>query len=554
MPTSTGSFTHPASALLAFGLTLLCACSGGGGSGAGGTPGGGGSGGGDATTHLVGAAGGTFKFKGGVTMVFPAGAVPADTTVGVQPGTATGLVPAPVPGTLLSFTPEGTTFAKPVQVTIGYDPAQLPVGSDASTMQLSNATSDGWVSYDTTVDAAAHAVTASIGHFSDWAITPGMGKLLDDEGGSVPARFFDGWTGVWGGQIATDTAGAVYLFGFQSTENGGAGPLPGAGAFVARLNANLTVQWLRPFDRAVSGRLAVDQQGNAFALGTSPYVTGVGFPLQLTSYDPSGNVRAGFPVLVGGSQTVPDPAGLAIDAVGQAHVLLYFPDLPGKVQYAVIGNSGQTVRAATTLNLGLPPGVLGLQGADLALDFGGMLYVATTYLTDKTLGMAVQGLRVTDLAVGKGFPLDLPGQGYGAFVRPVNQINDAPVAAVPLMTEPAGDSGSLYALDVATGGGLVSGFPVTIPGALPEVGSVDDAGTTWLAGLTHASGHARVWVGSYSFGGVALGARVLGATSNTDDTASSAAADPAGTFYLAGQSSTDSFNSHTFWVARVPAL
>jgi hypothetical protein len=323
---------------------------------------------------------------------------------------------------------------------------------------------------------------------------------------------------------------------------------------VARLNANLTVQWVRPLDGAVEGQLAVDQQGNAFALVTSPYVTGVGFPLELTSYDPSGKVRAGFPVLVGGAQTAPTPDGLAIDAVGQAHVLLYFPDLPGKVQYAVIGNSGQTVRAATTLNLGLPAGVAGLQGTDLALDFGGMLYVATTYLTEKSVGTAVQALRVTDLAVGRGFPLDLTGQWSAGFARPVNQINDALVAAVSLMTQDGTSSTRLYALDVATGGALGSGYPVSIPDVIPQTGSVDDAGTTWLAGQAHVSEHARVRVDSCSFGGVTLGPRVLGASSTTDDEVSSTAADPAGTLYLAGQSSTDSFNTSTFWVARVPAL
>lgn len=79
----------------------------------------------------IGPAGGSASSGDGAEVVVPAGALATDTAVQVQ-AAATGAPPMPAGLLALSkvyaFTPHGTTFARPAQVTVPFDPALVPAG------------------------------------------------------------------------------------------------------------------------------------------------------------------------------------------------------------------------------------------------------------------------------------------------------------------------------------------------------------------------------------------------------------------------------------------
>jgi hypothetical protein len=531
-----------ASSVVLASLAALVACGGGGG----------GTGGGTVISLVVGPAGGTFEFQdGAVTLVVPAGAVAADTTVTITPSAASAPSPAPVAGTFFSFSPEGTTFAQPVQLTLRYDLGKLPAGTDPATMQLSKATSDGWESLATTIDTAARTATAELHGFSSWGLTPGLTAVFGSSSG-VATRVFDGWSDVLDAKLATDTSGAVYLLGSQY---GTAGPLPGSGVFLARLNANLTVQWLRPVDSDQIGRLglALDQQGNAFVFTSASHVGGASHPFVLTSFNPSGAVRSGFPVTWGGAATV-QPSGLAIDGLGRAHVFGFSGASTSQrvlaPSYGVWGNSGESVRTPGPVALGAPTGVTELEPGDLALDLGGRVYFEAFYMTGSGAGTVVQALRVHDLGAVSGYPLTLPSQVATGFARQANSLASAAMTQVP-MAALSDSNGLLDAFDVI-GTGQSSGFPVTIPGGFPEAAAVNPSGTIWLAGQADDSGSIRLWVNGYSPAGVGRTPRILGMHEAGNDIASDVTCDPAGVLYVTGHST--GAGPYTFWIAQLSGV
>ncbi|HEX6397268.1 MAG TPA: Calx-beta domain-containing protein, partial [Steroidobacteraceae bacterium] len=80
----------------------------------------------------IGAAGGTVSESSGAKVVIPAGALAADTPIAVAQS-STGAPPLPAgvaaSGPIYAFTPHGTTFAKPVTITVPFDPASVPAGA-----------------------------------------------------------------------------------------------------------------------------------------------------------------------------------------------------------------------------------------------------------------------------------------------------------------------------------------------------------------------------------------------------------------------------------------
>src|SRR5262244_3696041 len=87
---------------------------------------------------VVGASGGTAS-NGIVSLVFPPGALPADTHIGIAP--RTGDADA-IPGTAWDFSPDGAHFDQPVTVTVRWDPSALG-GADPSTLAMVHVHSDG---------------------------------------------------------------------------------------------------------------------------------------------------------------------------------------------------------------------------------------------------------------------------------------------------------------------------------------------------------------------------------------------------------------------------
>lgn len=122
----------------------------------------------------IGPAGGTATALGGlVTVVIPPGALsePIDVTAlpaALPPGTETPIIA----GTAVDMGPDGTKFTLPVQLTIRYDPAQLPAGADVSMLKLAKLIDGMWIAMDgTKVDAVAHTVTGVTSSFSTYALT-----------------------------------------------------------------------------------------------------------------------------------------------------------------------------------------------------------------------------------------------------------------------------------------------------------------------------------------------------------------------------------------------
>lgn len=127
----------------------------------------------DGSTSLagdtVGPNGGTLTFAGGgVVFEFPAGAVDHDLKITVTPATAEPTRASSIPGTEYVFGPEGTTFAKPVKVTIHY--ATLPSHVDPNLLAVAKGVGAQWQPYHSTTDTTAHTVTASIQGFSPYGL------------------------------------------------------------------------------------------------------------------------------------------------------------------------------------------------------------------------------------------------------------------------------------------------------------------------------------------------------------------------------------------------
>jgi hypothetical protein len=124
--------------------------------------------------QVVGPAGGTVAAAGGnVLFQVPAGAVPADIRLTVEP------IPDPVPsdktvsGTTYQFGPTGTQFSAPVTVKLKYNPTALPPGTIPSELEVSRFENGAWVPVGrpVTVNPATNEVETSLLSFSRYAVT-----------------------------------------------------------------------------------------------------------------------------------------------------------------------------------------------------------------------------------------------------------------------------------------------------------------------------------------------------------------------------------------------
>ncbi len=119
----------------------------------------------------IGAAGGTAAGPGGSQAAVPAGALAQDVDIGIEASDA-GAPPLPTDakriGTVYAFTPHGTAFAQPVNVTVPFDPAQLPAGSTAA-LYKTTAGRAGWAEVPGAVVNGATMV-GSVTSFSNLAV------------------------------------------------------------------------------------------------------------------------------------------------------------------------------------------------------------------------------------------------------------------------------------------------------------------------------------------------------------------------------------------------
>jgi ZU5 domain len=130
----------------------------------------------------VGAAGGTITLANGVRLTFPAGALPQDVFITAVP--ATNLPPSNkpiVPGTAWDFGPDGLVFAKPVVVTIPYDPAAVPAGVPQAELRIHKLVNGSYEQQDAgLVDLVNHTVSAELKGFSVYVIIQRDPQNLQD--------------------------------------------------------------------------------------------------------------------------------------------------------------------------------------------------------------------------------------------------------------------------------------------------------------------------------------------------------------------------------------
>jgi hypothetical protein len=108
--------------------------------------------------------------NGAVQLTFPQGAVNVPLSLSVSPRTVTRRGGQSVRGTTYDFSPTGTTFNKPVQLTIKYRPDDVSSPSSPR-IELGYLEGDSvWRRIPSRVDAAKYTVSASINHFSTYAI------------------------------------------------------------------------------------------------------------------------------------------------------------------------------------------------------------------------------------------------------------------------------------------------------------------------------------------------------------------------------------------------
>lgn len=128
------------------------------------------------TTKTIGVEGGIVKSNNGkITLNIPAGALTANTTIGIEEMENT----APLScGNSFKLTPDGLTFSKPVSLTLKYSDVDI---DGTMTEALSIATqSDGiWVANQKAeVNIETNTISLPIKHFSDWGMIAFLKVLM----------------------------------------------------------------------------------------------------------------------------------------------------------------------------------------------------------------------------------------------------------------------------------------------------------------------------------------------------------------------------------------
>ncbi len=137
--------------------------------------------------NVVDSSGGIMTaLEGAVRLDFPSGAVLESTAITVEGASYYPTSSKIVPGTIYEFGPNGTQFERPVQLTIEYDPSEIPAGTEEGELGIALATSwhgfTGWLTLpDSAVDTDANTVTAPITSFSTYGVSGEGHAIVSDE-------------------------------------------------------------------------------------------------------------------------------------------------------------------------------------------------------------------------------------------------------------------------------------------------------------------------------------------------------------------------------------
>ncbi len=150
---------------------------------------------GDPTSATIGAEGGELLIEG-AKLIVPAGALAEETTLTIEEVASAGL---PQVERLLSapfeLGPDGTEFAKTVELQLGYDGSKLTGGARATVARLENET---WTTLATI--AADGTAAAALDHFSIYAV---VATEFETQASSAECRAFAGFDGCGGDLTGT---------------------------------------------------------------------------------------------------------------------------------------------------------------------------------------------------------------------------------------------------------------------------------------------------------------------------------------------------------------
>ena len=372
-------------------------------------------------------------------------------------------------------------------------------------------------------------------------------------------RAYD-WPMVTWAQLVTDPSGAVYVAGFQLPNGGSTVPVA-SGAFVARLNVDLSVQWLRALPNSDGAHgdlyLRADPQGNVWVAYSNTTTS----QIVLAGFHPNGVSRTGFPVSFG-SGSLDRVRGLAVDFTGNVHVL----GRRGSSQieqatYTVVrGGDGSFARTTTPFSLPSGPAPTSVNVWDMALDSSGNVYVSSSFLGNGSpaFGGHVSSFVATTMQPRQGWPSAQPTLPFFFGKSAVSTIAN-PLTLLPV-TAGAGLQQQLLAFDVV-GSAMQPGWPVTFgPEVLAvEWPAVDFQANVWQIGRVRPNGpNDKMWLASLNSSGQMRAGfpRVFGGNPTDVDIPYDLAVDLAGTAYVVEQQTRNPGPAFTRRIAivRQPAL
>jgi hypothetical protein len=170
----------------------------------------------------IGAEGGTLTSSDGrAVLVVPPSALPSATPLTLR-SQAGGVDPSLV-GPTYVLGPDGTSFARPVELSLAYDPDLAPLGADESELRVQKFETTSWTTPSGRADTAARRVIANVDAAGTFAVR--WPEPAASCGGHADAEF-DFWLGDWdyvvGGrvvgtnQITRDAAGCVVHENYNS--------------------------------------------------------------------------------------------------------------------------------------------------------------------------------------------------------------------------------------------------------------------------------------------------------------------------------------------------
>ncbi|MCU0648510.1 MAG: hypothetical protein MUF00_10975 [Gemmatimonadaceae bacterium] len=161
------------------------------------------------TGQRVGPSGGLVQLPSGPRLSVPAGALAAERFITATP--ATNLPPTNrplIPGTAFDFGPDGLVFARPVTLTIPYDPANVPRGVAEDELRIHKVVGGQYVQQNAgRVDLVNKTVSAEVDGFSVYVTVPRNRTNPEDVIAPVvdSLQVFDPVTGRFGPNVTLNT-------------------------------------------------------------------------------------------------------------------------------------------------------------------------------------------------------------------------------------------------------------------------------------------------------------------------------------------------------------